>query len=179
MTVSTGAIATLDQAAAAADLEATFEMYFARLARVIARVINDPGRAEELAVDVLMRWSKHPSAHGEQAGGWLYRTAVRMALDEYRRQARRARFERLRHIFAPVPTPEDLRTAKEEQLRVRSVLATLRRVQASLLLLRSDGLSYADLAAALQLNPASIGTFLARAERAFRKEYTKRYGHQQ
>ena len=33
-----------------------------------------------------------------------------------------------------------------------------------------------SLAAALELNPASIGTLLTRAQDAFRKEYIKRYG---
>jgi RNA polymerase sigma-70 factor (ECF subfamily) len=51
--------------------------------------------------------------------------------------------------------------------------------QAELLVLRSDGLSYEELAAALHLAHGSIGTFLSRAEQAFRKEYIKRYGQQQ
>ena len=48
--------------------------------------------------------------------------------------------------------------------------------QAELLLLRSDGLSYEEVASALELNPGSVGTLLGRAQRAFRKEYLKRYG---
>jgi RNA polymerase sigma-70 factor, ECF subfamily len=32
------------------------------------------------------------------------------------------------------------------------------------------------LAAALKLNPASVGTLLSRAQQAFRKEYIQRYG---
>ena len=48
----------------------------------------------------------------------------------------------------------------------------------ALLLLRADGLSYDETAAALNLNPSSVGTLLARARQAFRKEYVKRYGEQ-
>lgn len=47
---------------------------------------------------------------------------------------------------------------------------------AELLLLRSHDLSYSEVAAALDLNPSSIGTLLSRAQQAFRKEYIKRYG---
>jgi RNA polymerase sigma-70 factor (ECF subfamily) len=47
-----------------------------------------------------------------------------------------------------------------------------------MLLLRSEGLSYAELAAALDLNPASVGTLLTRAGQAFKKEYVIRYGEQ-
>jgi len=61
---------------------------------------------------------------------------------------------------------------------VRQVLASLKPVQAAMLLLRSEGLSYAELAAALNLNPASVGTLLARAGQAFKKEYVIRYGEQ-
>ena len=77
-----------------------------------------------------------------------------------------------------VPTPEDIRTTNEAQERVRLVLAAIETRQAELLLLRSHGLSYEELAAALELNPASIGTLLNRAQQAFRKEYIKRYGQE-
>jgi RNA polymerase sigma-70 factor (ECF subfamily) len=47
-----------------------------------------------------------------------------------------------------------------------------------MLLLRSEGLSYAELAAALSLSSASVGTLLTRAGQAFKKEYIKRHGEQ-
>jgi RNA polymerase sigma-70 factor (ECF subfamily) len=52
------------------------------------------------------------------------------------------------------------------------------RRQAELLLLRGSGLKYEELAAALNLNPAGVGTMIVRAQQAFRKEYVKRYGKQ-
>jgi RNA polymerase sigma-70 factor (ECF subfamily) len=68
------------------------------------------------------------------------------------------------------------RAANEEKDKVRIILGLLQPRQAELLVLRSNGLSYVELASTLGLNSASIGTLLARAEEAFRKEYTKRYG---
>ena len=56
------------------------------------------------------------------------------------------------------------------------VLASLEAKQAELLLLRSNDLSYQEVAAALDLNPSSVGTLLSRAQAAFRKEYVKLYG---
>ena len=162
------------------DLETIFHAQYKRICRVIARVLRDPARAEELAVDVFLKWSRHPNAHGDKAEGWLYRTAVREALDELRRQTHRSRYERL---FSFIPsgrargsTPEDVRAAKEDQEMVRLVLSVLDRRQAQLLVLRSEGFSYEELASTLDLNPASVGTLLARAQQAFRKEYIKRYG---
>jgi RNA polymerase sigma-70 factor, ECF subfamily len=61
---------------------------------------------------------------------------------------------------------------------VRAVLACMSARQAELVLLRSSGLSYEEVAAALRLNPSSVGTLLSRAHQAFRKEYVQRYGEQ-
>ena len=56
------------------------------------------------------------------------------------------------------------------------MLAVIDPRYAELLLLRGDGMSYEELASALELNEASVGTFLSRARDAFRQEYVKRYG---
>ena len=158
------------------DFEATFRAQYEHVARVIARVVKDRARAEELAVEVFLKFWRSPRAHGEKAEGWLYRTAVRKGLDELRHRSRRSHYERVLGLGRKVPTPEDVRTAAEEQERVRQVLAVIESRQAELLVLRSHGLSYDEVAAALELNPASIGTLLSRAQDAFRKEYIKRYG---
>jgi RNA polymerase sigma-70 factor (ECF subfamily) len=159
------------------DFDAAFLAHYSRVARVVGRVVRDRGRAEEIAVDVFLKWGRHQEAHGEHATGWLYRTAVRMGLDELRRQARRTRFERLfGAVRAVPPTPEDLHAARDEQQRVRTVLAGMRRRDASLLLLRGDGQSYEEIAAALGMKSTSVGTLLNRAQRAFRTEYERRYG---
>ena len=68
--------------------------------------------------------------------------------------------------------------AAEEQGRVRLVLANIPSHQAELLLLRSDGFRYEELAIALSISPTSVGTLLSRAKAAFRKEYVKRYGQE-
>ncbi len=72
--------------------------------------------------------------------------------------------------------PEELHATTEEQKNVRRVLAALKPRQAELLLLRSNGFSYEELASALDLRPASVGTSIVRAQAAFRKEYTRLYG---
>jgi RNA polymerase sigma-70 factor (ECF subfamily) len=160
------------------DFEATFRQHYARVARVIARVIRDPARSEELAVEVLWKLWRTPAAQGEQAGGWLYRTAVRTGLNELRSRGRIERHEQLAGTTPGELNPEEARAAAQEQEHVRSVLAALEPRQAELLLLRGSGLSYAEVAAALELNPSSVGTLLARAQQAFRKEYIERYGEQ-
>ena len=152
-----------------------FQTRYERITRLIARVVRDTARAEELGVEVFWRLWRNPQLRDDTVDGWLYRTAVRLALDELRSRSRRERFERL-FFERAVPTPEDLHAAAQEQEKVRAVLAGMPRRTGALLLLQSEGLSYTELAAALEINPASVGTLLARARQAFRKEYIKRYG---
>jgi len=160
------------------DLEAVFRAQYERIARVIARVVRDPARAEELAVEVFLKLWRNRQAQGERAEGWLYRSAVRMGLDELRRRTRRARYESLFRFGRATPTPEEIYGSNEEQERVRLVLAAIGRRPAELLLLRSQDLSYDEVASVLRVNPASVGTLLSRAQNTFRKEYLKRYGKQ-
>jgi RNA polymerase sigma-70 factor (ECF subfamily) len=160
------------------DLASIFHAEYERIARVIAGVINDPARAEELAVEVFLRWSQNSKAQGENAGGWLYRTAIRIGLDELRRQERRSRYERLVNLVRGSPSPHEVFAARQEQQRVRQVLGVLAPRQAELVLLRGQGFTYEQLASALKLNPVSVGTLLSRAQEAFRKEYVRRYGEQ-
>lgn len=160
------------------SFEAVFHAQYERIARAIDRIVRDPARAEELAVDVFWKFWRTPQAHGEKAGGWLYRTAIRMALNDLRRQTRAARNERLSDVAGASSTPEQDHAAAEEQEHVRLVLAALDARQAELLLLRNSGLSYDELASALDLNPRSVGTLISRAQQAFRKEYISRYGEQ-
>ncbi len=153
-------------------LDAIFRAHYERITRVIGRVIHDQARAEELAVEVFLKWRDQPD-------GWLYRTAVRKALDELRSQIRRSRLERLlgANRKSP-PTPEQLYAANAEQRRVRTVLGALQHRQAEILLLRSQDFSYQEIAAALELHPNYVGSLVSRAQEAFRKEYRKRYGNQ-
>ena len=162
------------------DLETLFHTHYVRIARAIAGIVKDPARAEELAVEVFLKWERTPAAQREASEGWLYRTAVRMALNDLRRITRRSRYENLfafmtfaAHRASPV---EEAFEAQEDEERVRLVLSAIQPRQAELLLLRGNGLTYEELASALDLKPASIGTLLSRALAAFRKEFIRRYG---
>lgn len=162
------------------DLETVFQAQYDRIARVIAGVIRDPARAEELAVDVFLKWERSWKSKGVGAEGWLYRAAVRIALNELRREALRSRYERLLACVTDrtvaESNPDAVFSAQEDQKRVRLVLSAIPRRQAELLLLRNNDLTYQELAVALNLNPASVGTLLSRALETFRKEFIRRYG---
>jgi len=154
--------------------EGVFHRHYEPVARTVARIVRDTARAEEIAAEAFWKFWRNPkvSASG-YAAAWLYRTAIRMALDELKKEARRMRRESGQPNRLPAQTPEEAHAASEERNRVRLVLAALGPRQAELLLLR---ISYAEVAAALGLSPASIGTLISRAQQAFRKEYVNQYG---
>ena len=159
------------------DFEATFEAQYPRVARIIARIVHDPSRAEDLAVDVFCKLWRQCTHPGDHVDAWLSRAAVCAGVDEIRKQARRAKYERYAGWLLAPRTPEALHAATEEQTRVRTVLASMSPRDAQMLVLRSDGLAYQEIAEALELNPSSVGTMLGRAQDSFRKEYVTRYGH--
>jgi RNA polymerase sigma-70 factor (ECF subfamily) len=169
----------------ARDFDALFESFYARLARLLYRVTGDTGRAEEIASEAFYRLHRKPPSSQVNLEGWLYRTGLRLALDHLKKEQRRARYESLAahfRITTGVTTitaaiaPDRVVEQSQDRARIRAAITALKPEQVSLILLRGEGLSYAELADALSLNPASVGTLLARAEAAFRKEYVTRYG---
>jgi RNA polymerase sigma-70 factor, ECF subfamily len=158
------------------DFDALFAAFYRRLARLLFRITGDTYRAEELAAEAFWRLHKRPPAHHANLEGWLYRTGLRLALDQLKRDTRRARYESLARMFSVSPPPDQALLQSDERRRIRTVMATLSRRDAELLVLHSDGLTHTEIAAALDLHAPSVGTFLARAQRAFRREFERRYG---
>ena len=158
------------------SLEAAFFEYFPRIVRVLDRMFGNRAEAEEAAVDTFLKLSAErlPVEEYRNLGGWLYRTASRVGLDRLRAAERRRRYEQL---AAREPqsgeTPLDQVLRKEEVRAVRAALARLSPFQARILILRSEGLSYKELAEALDIKAVSVGTLLARAQAAFEKAYRK------
>jgi len=182
-TVSTSSEAVADSSAneMQLDIEALFRAHYGRVARIIARVVGDRVRSEDLAVEVFLKLWRNHKAQRENVEGWLYRVAVRAGLDELRRRTRRGHYERMLAWVQPRPaaaTPEDIHSVSQKQDKVRSVLSVLAPRQAQFLILRSQDFTYQELASVLNMNPASIGTLVSRAEESFRKEYIKRYGQE-
>jgi RNA polymerase sigma-70 factor, ECF subfamily len=166
-----------------ADLESIFAVHYGRVASAIAIVTGDRSLAEELAVEVFLRWSRRQGSTNVSPEGWLYRIAVNLAIDELRidelrKRRRRDRLNKFFQGFRRQPTPEEIYSTNQERDRVREVLSRMNPRQAELLVLRTEGFSYDDLAGALRLNPSSVGTLLCRAQRTFRKEYIAKYGPQ-
>jgi RNA polymerase sigma-70 factor, ECF subfamily len=149
-----------------------FLRHYAVVYRVLYGVVGHAQEAEDLAQETFTAlYRQPPRLDGSGAlGGWLYRVAVNRAYNALRSKQRLQR--RLGWVEPDQQSdPQDEYLRREERERVRAALARLPERTAKLLLLRYAGLSYAEIAGALELAPASVGTLLARAERAFEAAY--------
>lgn len=161
------------------SFEQVFRTHYGPTTRLVQRIVGSNGSAEEIASEVFLKLLQNPRllAAEHNVAGWLHRTATRAALDAVRRQQRRQRWEWLLHIDRVLdPHKEAVQAAKE--IRVRTALAQLSTRDVQLLMARSMDLSYRETAELAGVNPASVGTLLARAEKAFEKEYRRRYGNE-
>ena len=154
------------------DLEQVFRTTYARVVAVAARVLGARDEAEDVAQEVFLAFGRSAVPAGE-AMGWLSVAAARTALNHLRSGRRRTSREAAGDGAELHPDVADAVVAREERRRVRAALARLPRKQAVALVLRHSGFSYAEVAAALDLSPGSVGTTVRRAESALRKELNR------
>jgi RNA polymerase sigma factor (sigma-70 family) len=162
-----------------AEFEAIFREHYERIVRVTRRVLRSTAEAEEVCAEVFFRlYRAGPSVtEGGLVGGWLYRTATRAAIDLLRANDRRGSKEQLDEGLEvekdPAEGPLHHLLRKECIAGVRAVLAKLKKQRAQLLLLRYSGLSYQEIAEAMQVSANSVGSRLARAENEFSTLYER------
>jgi RNA polymerase sigma factor (sigma-70 family) len=160
-------------AAVRADLEQVFRTAYPRVVAVAARVLGSRNEAEDVAQEVFLTFGRS-AVPAAEAVPWLSVAAAHTALNHIRTGRRReSREEAVTGLAAPVPDVADAVVVLEERRRVRQALARLPRKQAVALVLRHSGLSYAEVAAALDLSPGSVGTTVRRAESALREELNR------
>ena len=165
---------------AEAEFETIFRDHFSRMVGVIRRVLRSDVEAEEICAEAFLKlYRMGPCGVAEgTAGAWLYRVATRSAIDRLRRHKRRGFEEPLdagrNDIADDLESDPLFRLVREERIgEVRFALARLKAEKAQVLLLRHSGLSYQEIAAAMRIKPASVGTMLARAEAEFSKLYQR------
>ncbi len=165
---------------AEAEFESIFSEQFARMVRMIRRVLRSDAEAEEVCADAFLKLYRMGPGGIEEGtvGAWLYRVATRTAIDRLRSHKRRGFGEQLDAGSADVADglesdPLGRMVRGERIAEVRFALARLKVEKAQVLLLRHSGLSYQEIAAAMRIKPASVGTMLARAEAEFSMIYQR------
>ncbi len=157
------------------SFEALFLRHYDRVYGLLFRLVGERSEAEDLAQDVFMklyaRLGSGVRSHDENVSAWLYRVAMNTGYNALRD---RKRLWQRNVWLVPDETTTGLDSqvaARQERAAVRAALARLPLRQAQLLLLRQMEFSYAECAAICDVAPGSVGTLLARAAQAFRREY--------
>ncbi|OAA18324.1 RNA polymerase sigma-70 factor, ECF subfamily [Frankia sp. EI5c] len=160
------------------DLDEVFRRDYRVVVSVAAGVLGDRDQAQDVAQEVFLSFSRS-AVPAARTRGWLCVAAAHTALNTIRSHRRRAGREEAAATVenTVVPDVAEAVVARDEHRQVRAALARLPRTQAVALLLRHSGLSYADVAAALDMSPTSIGTTVRRAEAALRKELNRHGSH--
>ena len=159
------------------EFEALFKEHWSPVYRLLCRLVGDPAEAEDLALETFFRLHQHyPSSKDDfNLGGWLRKVATNLGLHSIRSFQRRERYELSAGRGAldemPENRPAEILAQEEERRLARQALASMKKRQAELLILRYSGFAYKEIAKTLGLAPASIGPMLLRAELEFEKHY--------
>lgn len=156
--------------------EQAFRRAYPRLVGVAWQVVRDRGVAEDVAQESLARLADAAilDRPDSEVDAWLTRVCLNRAFNTLR--TRRRSWDRDVRAARQEPAvvggdPAGDVVAGEDRDAVRQVLSALPERQRTVLVLRHSGYAYAEIAAAVGVAPGSVGTLLARAERAFRRAY--------
>ena len=169
-----------------------YEQHWDGVTRLLTRLLGDTDEAGDIAQEVFVQLYRKPptpltDAFGEPTSGgtplraWIYRVALNRGYNALRSGRRRRAREEAVALDPSSPAGGDAAVLEaanraEEQDIVRRTLVKLPERHRECLMLRAEGLSYAEIAAALDVAVGSVGTLLARAERAFKEAYTAQRG---
>jgi RNA polymerase sigma-70 factor, ECF subfamily len=154
-------------------LSALFKAYHAPLVRFLTRRLGDRDAAEELAQETFVRALKQEEIASERS--WLFAVASNLVRDAARREARERKRHDLMRTHAEAessvePAPTSVERAEDRAL-ARQAIEMLAERDRDALLMREEGLGYEEIAEALGLSVASVGTTLSRARRRLMEAY--------
>jgi RNA polymerase sigma-70 factor (ECF subfamily) len=155
------------------EIDRLFREYHDPLVRYLTRRLGDRDWAEEVAQETFVRALRQDNLQNERA--WLFAVATNLVRDEARKDARRRRHlellteEAKTNAFVEQPIT-DLERAQERAM-ARKAIDMLTERDREALLMREEGLDYNEIAEALQLSLASVGTTLSRARRRLVEAY--------
>ena len=161
-----------------AEFASLFREHYQQILGIVRRVVRSHAEADDVCAEVFWRLYRQggEAVSSQAVGGWLYRTATRAAIDALRANKRRGDEGTDPPADAVDPRDGPLHNLlrSEEIGEVGEVLARLDVGKAQILLLRYSGLSYAEIASAMEVRPGSVGTMLVRAEEEFCALYQRK-----
>ena len=161
---------------------AIYERYAPRVHRLCRRMLHQPDDAQEAAQETFLRVYQglHRFNGRYQLGAWITRIATNVCLDYIRARSRRpvqARPVEEAESHAPSPAevsePEVVHLRRQETAEVRKTLASLPPLHRAAIVLRDfEGLTYAEIAHALEMTEGQVKALLHRARRGFKRSWT-------
>lgn len=155
------------------DVDRLFREYHTPLVRYLTRRLGDRDWAEEVAQETFVRALRQTELTNERA--WLFAVATNLVRDEARKDSRRRRHLELLRAEAEaesiVEPPVTAQERAEDRAMARKAIEALTERDREALLMREEGLDYEEIATALGLSTASVGTTLSRARRRLVEAY--------
>jgi len=159
------------------DFVELYDAHFPRVYRYMDRLSGDADLAADIAQETFIKLFERGSIP-DTPGAWLVTVAMNLFRNAHATQSRR---RRLLSVVPDAATFADRAVdahpsaeTRELQRRVRRALDGIPERERQMLLLRAEGYSYREIAGALKLQEASVGTLLARAKKVFREQYEAR-----
>jgi RNA polymerase sigma-70 factor (ECF subfamily) len=156
--------------AMAEEAAALFELHGAALFRFARVLLHHSEDAEDVVQTAFLRLMEHLARGGDRSNlkAWLFTVAANLSRDRLRGRRRWLPWTSELDV-GPAVTDPLLETGDPQQM----FLAAARRLSPRdrlLLALRTQGLSYREIAHAAGIRPASVGQLLARALARWRRE---------
>jgi RNA polymerase sigma factor (sigma-70 family) len=167
------------EAAVELSFEQAFDAHHRLVYRYAAALTRDAALAEDVVQEVFVRLYQNfdDAQRTEMLRAWLLRvtanTARNVLRGRSRAQSRDESFAAHSLQIAASESPDEAMQRQSEIEAARNALAKLKEPMRSSLLLRHEGLSYKEIAEALDVREANVGSLLARARREFLRVYGK------
>ena len=171
------------RAAAAAAAPLDFDEAFARHHRAVYgaaySLLRDAGLAEDVTQETFLRLhsNRETAPQGELLRPWLLRVALNLSYNTLRGRSRASAREDefAKDVVGVAGASESVEADFERQTQIEAARRALEKIDEpmrSCLLLKQQGLSYREIAAAVSVNESYVGSLIARG----RKEFVRVYG---
>jgi RNA polymerase sigma factor (sigma-70 family) len=171
---------TIETDAQPLGFDEAFMLHHRAVFRTARALVRDAALAEDVTQEVFLRLYKNlDSTPGEELlRAWLLRVTMNVARNTLRGQsravAREEEFAKRAETtgWFTVEAPEEEYERRTEIEAARRALDKIKEPMRSALLLKQQGLTYREIAAALSVNEGNVGSLVARG----RKEFVRFYG---
>lgn len=145
------------------DFEDLYQRYARDVYRFALYLSGSPAQAEDITAETFVRvWTGRDNLRGASVKAYLFTIARNLHSDGRRRESRHVELPEI--LFDASPGPDITAQDRQELAAVLRALQDLPEVDRAALLMRAqDGLSYEEIAAALQISLAAVRVKVHRA----------------